>query len=56
VQVANGAGAEAAVPAGIVRSRALAILGYANHHVPRDERLGAYRHLADLVGSIRLRR
>jgi hypothetical protein len=54
VQVGNGAGAEAAVPADIVRSKALAILGHANYHVPRDERLGAHRHLAALATAGRL--
>lgn len=49
VQVGNGAGPEAAVPADIVRSKALTILGYATYHVPRSERLSAYRHLADLA-------
>jgi NADPH:quinone reductase-like Zn-dependent oxidoreductase len=43
----NGAG-------GIVRSKALAILGYGNYHVRRDERLGAYRHLADLAAAGRI--
>jgi NADPH:quinone reductase-like Zn-dependent oxidoreductase len=55
VQVGNGAGAEAAVSADIVRSRALAIFGYATYHVPRDERLDAYRHLADVATAGRIR-
>jgi NADPH2:quinone reductase len=38
----------------MVRSRALAILGYATHHVPREERQGAYRHLADLAAAGRI--
>jgi NADPH:quinone reductase-like Zn-dependent oxidoreductase len=55
VQVGNGAEAEAAVPADIVRSRALSILGYATYHVPRDKRLDAYRHLADLAAAGQIR-
>jgi NADPH2:quinone reductase len=51
VQVGNGAGAKAAVPADIVRSKALTILGYATYHVPRRERLSAYRKLADLAAA-----
>jgi NADPH:quinone reductase-like Zn-dependent oxidoreductase len=54
VQVGNGAGAEATVPADIVRSRTLAILGYATYHVPRGERLNAYRQLADLAATGRI--
>jgi len=46
VQVGNGAGAEASFPADILRSKAMAILGYANYHVPREERHSAYRRLA----------
>lgn len=51
VQVGNGAGAQAAVPADIVRSKALTILGYATYHVPRGERLSAYQHVADLAAA-----
>jgi NADPH2:quinone reductase len=51
VQVGNGAGAEAAIPADVVRSKALTILGYATYHVPRAERLSAYRQLADLAAT-----
>jgi NADPH:quinone reductase-like Zn-dependent oxidoreductase len=54
VQVGDGAGAQAAVPAGIVRTRGLAILGYATSHVPRAERLDAYRQLANLAAAGRI--
>ena len=54
VQVGSGAGDEAAVPAGIVRGKALAILGFGNFHAPRDERLDAYRQLADMATSGRI--
>lgn len=51
VQVGNGAGAEASLAADILRSKAVSILGYANYHVPREERHSAYRlltqHAAD---------
>jgi NADPH:quinone reductase-like Zn-dependent oxidoreductase len=54
VQVGSGAGARAVVPAELVRGKALAILGYASSHVPRQERLGAYRHLAGLAAAGRI--
>jgi NADPH:quinone reductase-like Zn-dependent oxidoreductase len=54
VQIGNGAGTEATVPADLVRNRALAILGYATYLVPRDERLDAYRQLADLATAGRI--
>jgi hypothetical protein len=53
VQVGNGTGAQQRCR-GIVRSKALAILGYGNYHVRRDERLGAYQHLADLAAAGRI--
>jgi NADPH:quinone reductase-like Zn-dependent oxidoreductase len=54
VQVGNGAGAEASVPSGLLRGKALAILGYATNNVPRDERHDAYRQLADLAAAGRI--
>jgi NADPH:quinone reductase-like Zn-dependent oxidoreductase len=54
VQVGNGAGAQASVPADIVRSKALTILGYATYHVPRHDRLEAHRQLAGLAADGRI--
>lgn len=54
VQVGNGAGIEAAISAGVVRSKAVAILGYANYHVARQERHSAYRQLVDHAAAGRL--
>jgi NADPH:quinone reductase-like Zn-dependent oxidoreductase len=47
VQVGQMAGATATLPAATVRSRSLAILGYANFHAPQEVRASAYRRLAD---------
>ena len=47
IQVGNAAGLDAAIPAGVVRSKAAAILGYANYHVAREERHAAYSRLAE---------
>jgi NADPH2:quinone reductase len=54
VQVGNGAGEHASVPASVVRSKGLVILGYANANVPREERLDAYSHLAELAADGRI--
>jgi NADPH2:quinone reductase len=51
VQVGNSAAEQATLPADIMRSKALTILGYATYHVPRAERLNAYQHLADLAAT-----
>lgn len=47
VQVGHAAGVNATIPADVVRSKALRLLGYANYHVPREERHMAYRRLAE---------
>jgi NADPH:quinone reductase-like Zn-dependent oxidoreductase len=54
VQVGALAGAEATLDAGVVRQKSLAILGYANYHVPREERRAAYLRLADHAAAGRI--
>jgi NADPH:quinone reductase-like Zn-dependent oxidoreductase len=54
VQVGVLAGAEATLDAGVVRQKSLAILGYANYHVPRDERHAAYLRLAGHAAAGRI--
>jgi NADPH:quinone reductase-like Zn-dependent oxidoreductase len=54
VQVGNMAGPEIALAAPAVRSRFLAILGYANFHAPLDVRAAAYRRLGEHARDGRL--
>lgn len=54
VQVGQMAGPEIALAAAAVRSRFLAVLGYANFHVPLDVRAAAYRRLAEHARDGRL--
>ncbi len=54
VQVGSAAGLQASFPAAIVRSKAVAILGYANYHAPRAERHSAYRRIAEHAAAGRI--
>jgi NADPH:quinone reductase-like Zn-dependent oxidoreductase len=54
VQAGAIAGAEATFDAGVVRQKRLAILGYANYHVPRQERHAAYRRLVEHAAGGRI--
>jgi NADPH:quinone reductase-like Zn-dependent oxidoreductase len=55
VQVGNLAGSDASLPAGVIRSRAVAVLGYANYHVPRETRHAAYREITARTATGALR-
>jgi NADPH2:quinone reductase len=54
IQVGNAAGPQAALPAGVLRNKTVAILGYANYNVPRAERHAAYRNLVEHAIAERL--
>jgi NADPH:quinone reductase-like Zn-dependent oxidoreductase len=49
VQLGHIAGATITLPAPTVRSAPVAIMGYANFHVPIDERRRAYLRITDLA-------
>ncbi len=49
VQVGNAAGPIASLDAGMIRSKALKIGGYANYHVPAEARHAAYRRLIEFA-------
>jgi NADPH:quinone reductase-like Zn-dependent oxidoreductase len=54
VQIGQLAGAEIGLPAPLVRSAFLAILGYANFHAPLEMRRGAYMRMAQYAAEGRL--
>ena len=55
VQVGQAAGNEAVIKSGIVRGRALSILGYSNFLMPWDELAAAYRQLLDYAAAGKLK-
>lgn len=55
VQIGQAAGAEAAIPSGLVRGKALDLLGYTNLRVPHDVLAEGYRTLVEHAAAGRLR-